>query len=162
MRLRLILAFLALAVLGPALLGPVRPALAAQQSPQGLWWTEGHDGVIGIAACGDALCGRIVGQIEPQDEQGRRPVDVHGKLLCGLTILHGKPASEPGHWSGVITNPEDGRDWESEFWMGDDGSLRLRGYLLVPAFGQTQIWTKFEGRVEADCSITSSRPSKQP
>jgi len=151
MRLRLILALLFLAL----------PARAQPQTPQGLWWTQGHDGVISIAACGGGLCGRIVGQLEPQDEQGRRPVDVHGKPECGLTILHGKPGSAPGHWSGVITNPEDGHDWASEFWIGDDGSLRLRGYLVVPALGETQVWTKFEGRVEADCSITSSRPSRK-
>jgi len=148
MRLRLILAFSLLAL----------PALADPRSPQGRWWTQEHDGVINIIACGDALCGRIVGQMSPKDAQGKRSVDIHGQPECGLTILHGKPATDPGHWSGTITNPKDGHDWASEFWVGADGNLSLRGYLVVPTLGSTQVWTKFTGRVEADCSIASSRP----
>ncbi len=144
MRLRLILAALLLAF----------PAHAA--TPAGLWWTQDHDGIIEILPCGDhsQLCGRIAGQPHILDEHGQPPRDNKGRLECGLTILNGKPGGEPGHWFGLITNPEDGQDWRSEFWLGEDGNLRLRGYILIRPLGQTQTWTRFSGRVAQDCTIT--------
>lgn len=125
----------------------------AQTSPQGMWWTEDRGGVIRIEPCTSGLCGRIVGQVETRDPQGKIPVDSSGIPVCGLTILHGEPGSEAGHYSGTITNPDDGKDWSSEFWVGKDGQLRLRGYVVLPFLGQTQKWSPFTGRVAADCSI---------
>jgi len=147
MRLRLILALCVLAM----------PARAA--TPTGLWWTQDHDGIIEIFPCEDAaqLCGRIAGQPHILDENGQPPRDIQGRIECGLVILRGKPSSEPGHWSGLITNPEDGQNWRSEFWLGNDGQLRLRGYVLIQLLGQTQTWTRFGGQVGSDCSISNVR-----
>ncbi len=144
MRLRLILLLLALGMSVPAQAAP---------AAVGFWWTEDHRGVIEIAPCGDGLCGRIVGQDDIHDTQGRIPVDVHGMPHCGLQILRGA-AAEPGHWAGWITNPESGKNWHCEFWLAADGSLRLRGYVLVELFGETQVWPRFTGSVTADCRIS--------
>jgi uncharacterized protein (DUF2147 family) len=147
MRLRLI------AAVALALSGAYSAQAQIRTSPVGLWWTEDRSGVIAIASCGDALCGRIVGQRATRKPDGSLPVDVRGVAHCGLMILHDATPSEPGHWRGRITNPEDGQDWRCEFFVGDDGALRLRGYVLVPLLGQTQIWPPFAGRVQADCTI---------
>ena len=143
MRLRLILPFACL----------VSHAQAAT-SPEGLWWTQDHSGVIGIAPCGQALCGRIIGQPQILDPKGQVPVDINGVPQCGLGILRGEPTDEPGHFRGTITNPDDGKNWHCEFWVGEDNKLRLRGYVVLPLFGQTQIWPPFSGHVAADCSLS--------
>ena len=142
MRLRLIL-----------LLGCLSSTAMAEGSPEGLWWTQDRAGVIEIAACGHDMCGRIVGQPHIRDGNGKLPVDVHGVPHCGLTILRGSATNNAGHFRGIITDPDDGKDWQSEFWIGSDGRLRLRGYVLLPLLGQTQIWPPFTGHVAADCSL---------
>jgi uncharacterized protein (DUF2147 family) len=129
------------------------PAFAAT-SPAGDWWTQDHDGVIRIAPCAEGMCGTIVGMAKLVDSKGQKQVDNHGAPRCHLTILRGKPDGDAGHYSGTITDPQDGKDWHSEFWLDPDGSLRLRGYVLMPLLGQTQTWPPFHGSVAADCAIT--------
>ncbi len=127
----------------------------AAASPVGMWWTEDHSGVIDIAPCETGLCGRIVGQPHPRNADGAVPVDAHGVKLCGLVILRdAKPTTTEGHFRGVITNPEDASNWNCEIWVDADGALRLRGYVLLPMLGQTQVWTAFHGAVAEDCSIS--------
>lgn len=118
-----------------------------------MWWTEDRSGVIGIEPCEQGLCGRIVGQQNIRDAAGKIPVDTHGVPHCGVTIMRGAQADEPGHYRGTITDPDDGRDWRSDFWVGGDGQLRLRGYVMLPLFGHTQPWSPFHGHVAADCSL---------
>lgn len=155
MRLRLILPRAWASALSASALAMVAfsTAAGAQKPPQGLWWTEDRSGVIAIAPCPQGLCGRIVGQPNIRDPEGKIPVDIHGVPHCGLTILTGRPTGEPGHYRGTITDPEDGRDWRSEFWVADDGRLRLRGYVMLPLLGQTQTWPPFDGQTASDCSI---------
>lgn len=145
MRLRLIAAAACLVLSGPAL---------AESSPVGRWLVPDASGVIEIVPCRDGLCGRIVGQNEIRDAQGNPTRDVHGVPHCGLIILHGTRLAEPGHWGGLITNPDEGSDWRCEFWLGVDGRLRLRGYILTPLLGQTQTWTPYTGQVGADCAMS--------
>lgn len=146
MRLILLLAGLAVPVL--------TVSAYAAPSPVGKWLTEDRSGVIEIAPCGEGLCGRIVGQDKITDAQGRPTVDAHGQPHCGLLILRADTQTEPGHWSGVITDPDDGSDWKCQFWVDEGGSLRLRGYVLIPLLGQTQTWPAFHGSVAPNCAIT--------
>lgn len=148
MRLRLIPGLLAL------LLGLTGPAGGARADslPQGRWWTQDHDGVIAIEPCGAALCGRIMGEDQPFLPDGTPQRDVHGAPQCGLVILHDARLEQDGRWYGLITDPRDGQDWHCELWL-ENGTLRLRGYVLITLLGQTQTWTRFAGRLSADCRI---------
>ena len=40
-----------------------------------------------------------------------------------------------------------------------DGRLGLRGYLGLPLFGQTQLWSPFTGRTFADCRLPGNNPN---
>lgn len=126
----------------------------AEPTPVGRWLTEDGSGVIEIAPCGDGLCGRIVGQTELRNERGNPIVDTHGVPVCDLIILRGTKKDETGRWAGVITNPDDGANWRCEFWVGSNGSLRMRGYIMLEMLGKTQIWPPFHGNVARDCQMT--------
>ncbi|HWX48196.1 MAG TPA: DUF2147 domain-containing protein [Roseomonas sp.] len=132
--------------------GPQGPALAVEGGglPTGQWLTEDGSGVIEIRPCGPSLCGRIIGMALDGPEEPV-PRDVHGRSQCGLQILEMR--ADEGKWRGRITNPRDGAAWRAEMWLGEDGSLRLRGYLGIPLFGQTQVWTPFRGRILAECRM---------
>lgn len=140
--------------------GPPRaPAAAAQEDGNrlaGRWLTEDGEGVIDIAPCDAAavaaLCGRIVG-LTLDGPEAPMPTDVEGRPLCGLPILEMRAEEGGRRWRGRITNPRDGARWRAEMWLGEDGSLRLRGYLGLPLFGRTQVWTPYAGRLLARCRM---------
>jgi uncharacterized protein (DUF2147 family) len=147
MRLRLNgLAVAALLLASPGVAG-------AETGPVGAWLVEGRDGVIAIAPCGAGLCGRIVGMLEPLRSDGSPRVDEHGRPQCGLTILHAAAGDESGLWQGEITDPIDGSVWQCQLSVDGEGRLHLRGYVLLPLLGQTQLWTSYTGHLTRDCRM---------
>ena len=140
-------------MLGP---GPVRSAVPIE----GAWLTEDGGGVIDIEPCGSQYCGRIVGLAAAASAKPL-PKDANGNSRCGLRIVHGLAETDPGEWTGKITNPEDGQTYSARLSVDDRGRLHLRGYVLVPLLGQTQIWTRYGGQVTAGCRmVPSDRPGK--
>lgn len=137
--------FLALAALaGPAAAQPA-------PTPLGTWTTANGHGVIEIAQCGDALCGQIVGiDRAPADPM---PTDVNGTSQCHLTIIRDEKPEPDGTWRGQITDPRDGTAYHAELWVGDDGNLRVRGFIGIPLLGATQVWHKFAGHLTAECGL---------
>jgi len=124
-------------------------AWAQDASPAGLWRTRSDGAVIEIEACGTALCGRIAGmRFDAPDSP--MPTDHQGRPQCGLRIIEMTP--QDGRWGGTITDPRDGAVWRAVMWV-ENGDLHLRGYLLVPLFGQTQVWTRYRGRILPNCRL---------
>ncbi len=124
---------------------------APTDSPVGTWLTANSHGVIAIAQCGEALCGRIVGiDRAPTDPM---PTDVDGRPQCGLTIITNEKPAADGTWLGQITDPRDGDTYQAKLWLDDSGNLHLRGYIGIPLLGSTQIWRKFTGHLTAECGV---------
>jgi uncharacterized protein (DUF2147 family) len=130
----------------------ISPALAsALPSPLGDWTTSNGKGVVEIAPCGDALCGRIVGIDRPPGSA--MPTDTQGRSQCGLTIIAGETPTGGGTWLGHITDPRNGTNYQAEIWVDPAGQLHLRGFVGIPLFGETQIWHRFTGQLTPDCSV---------
>lgn len=124
---------------------------ATTVSPMGTWSTANGHGVVEIAACGDALCGRIVGI--DRDPTEPVPTDVHGRSQCGLTIITNEKPEADGTWLGNVTDPRDGGTYQAELWLDDDGNLHLRGFIGIPLLGATQIWHRFTGQLADECRL---------
>src|ERR1700760_2204047 len=86
--------------LGAVRASAVEPAAGGTTagSPVGNWLTEGGHGVIEIAQCGPALCGRIVGIDRSPNEP--MPTDVDGRSQCGLPIIADARPTADGAWVG--------------------------------------------------------------
>jgi uncharacterized protein (DUF2147 family) len=124
---------------------------AQQPTPVGTWLTESGHGVVEIAECGDALCGRIVGiDREPGEPM---PTDVNGRSQCGLTILTNAKPEATGTWFGEITDPRDGATYQAKLWVDSSGDLHLRGFIGISLFGSTQVWHPFTGHLAAECML---------
>ena len=104
-----------------------------------------------IVPCGYRLCGQIVWLSWVEDPQDDYPlVDLHNsdpvlrtRPLVGLTVLRDLRPADGGTWvDGRIYNPVDGRDYSALLSIKEDGSLRLRAYILHPLIGQTQFWSR--------------------
>lgn len=115
---------------------------------QGNWATEDGGGVIALAPCADAaaLCGRIVGI--------RRPPGAPVPPRCGVVILRNQKPAEDGSWRGDVFDPRSGRTFGARLWLDDAGNLRVRGFLLSPLLGQTQIWHRYSGQLGDDCTMS--------
>lgn len=155
-------AVLTMGIVGPALpegRGPrtnspnvLLPGSATSSaSPLGTWWTANGHGVVAIAECGDALCGRIVGI--DREPTAPMPTDVHGRPQCGLTIITNEKPEADGSWLGEVTDPRDGATYHAKLWLDESGNLHLRGFVGIPLLGATQIWHRFTGHLTAGCDL---------
>lgn len=124
----------------------------AADSPTGLWLTQDHDGIIKIYPCDDGLCAQIAGVIldHPTDPT---PVDYRGLSQCHLQLIADAKPIQPNLWRGHIFNPRNGTVYGVEFHLDPYHNLALRGFIGFPLLGETQTWTRYNGRVPDDCRL---------
>jgi uncharacterized protein (DUF2147 family) len=144
-------AFLLLA--GPA-------GAASPPAPTGSWLTANRQAVIQISPCGADFCGRIVGIIV-RHAGDPLPMDWLGRPQCGFVMLRTTRRIGTGatRWAGYVQDPRDGESYDAIIALRPDGRLGLRGYLGLPLFGQTQLWSPFTGRTFADCRLPGNNPN---
>ena len=130
------------------------PATAARANPTltGLWLTQDHDGVMAVSPCAGGLCVAMAGLIldHPSDPT---PVDYRGVSQCHLPLVEDARQIRPNLWKGHITDPRNGGVYGVELKLDPRGNLALRGFLGIPLLGRTQTWTRFTGKVPADCRL---------
>jgi len=122
--------------------------MGAAPDVTGFWRTPDGAGVVEIAQCGTDVCGWLMGFRDQPP-----PMDYRGKTECGLEIIFPMAPSDDGKWTGEITDPKTGDLYQAWMTAAAGDTLYLRGYLALPIFGQTQIWTRFHGNVTRDCRI---------
>lgn len=141
-----------------ACVAPAAPALA--QSVMGTWLTASGKAQVRIEPCADPasgpLCGFVVGLISPRGPDGvvvapevatdfrnDNPA-LRGRKVLGMPLIWGfKKTAEPNTYEGgQIYNGENGKIYSANISLQPDGTLRLRGYVGSPMFGETQIWTR--------------------
>ncbi len=118
----------------------------------GRWLTANGKGVIAIAPCGDSICGKIDWLKPPANAKPNDvPLDKHNHdpalrkhPICGLQIIYGfRRDGDQRHWvEGSIYDPESGDTYHAKITLQDPNHLRLRGYILIPLLGESQIWTR--------------------
>lgn len=128
------------------------PSSAGSDSPTpvGIWLHANKLIQVEITPCADQLCGRIAWFKWPNDAQGLPLVDLKNpdpalrkRPLLGLTILRGLRRTGERTWEdGEIYNPINGRNYQATMSIKSNNTLRVRAYMLVPMFGETQIWTR--------------------
>jgi uncharacterized protein (DUF2147 family) len=123
---------------------------AQSVNPIGVWLHPNGRIQVEIAPCGDRWCGKLVWFKWPNDAQGLPLVDLknpdpalRSRPLLGLTILRGLRRTGERTWEdGKIYNAEDGANYNAEISYQDNGVMRVRAYVLLPLFGETEIWTR--------------------
>lgn len=124
---------------------------ALASNVQGVWLTKEGKSKVKIFDCGGKLCGTIVWLAEPLNDQGAAKVDqmnpdagLRERPIVGLPLLDGFVAGdEENYWvDGTIYNPEDGETYSCTMRLQEDGTLKVHGYVGLPLFGKSQIWTR--------------------
>lgn len=145
-----------------AFAGVLSAAPTQAQSVMGTWLTAPGkaQAQIRIAPCPDAasgpICGFIVGLVDPRGPNGeavapdaavdfRNPnPQLRGRKVIGMPLLWGfTKASDPNTYEGgQVYNGQNGKTYNANISLQADGTLRLRGYVGSPMFGETQVWTR--------------------
>lgn len=117
----------------------------------GIWATVEGKSHVEITPCGEKFCGSIIWLKEPLDEKGDPKLDTNNpdatlqnRSILGLPLLVNFAAGdEVDVWeNGSIYNPEDGELYSCTMTLLDGKTLKVRGYVGLPLFGKTQIWTR--------------------
>ena len=144
-----------------ALLGMLASTASAPQPPiMGTRLSASGVAQVRIGSCSDPangpICGFIVGLINPKGPNGvvvapevatdYHNVDpaLHSRKILGMPLIWGfKKTSDPNVFEdGKIYNGENGKTYNANISLQPDGTLRLRGFVGSPMFGETQIWTR--------------------
>lgn len=147
-------------LLAAALVAFASGAWAQDSKVFGTWLTASGVAQVKIAPCADAasgaLCGFIVGLINPKGPDGKvvapeaatdfRNADpkLRERRVIGMPLIWGfkKTGNANAFEGGQIYNGEDGKIYSANIDLEADGRLKLRGYVGSPMFGQTQYWTR--------------------
>jgi uncharacterized protein (DUF2147 family) len=123
----------------------------------GIWNNDDDRAKIEIFHCNGAYCGRIVWlkrpdypADDPRGMAGTPRVDrdnpnsaLRTRRLLGLQIMEGFNYSGENSWdNGSIYDPDSGKTYKSMMKLVSPHRLELRGYVGIPFFGRTTIWTR--------------------
>ncbi len=120
------------------------------RSIAGEWITEDGNAIIEIVQSDSLYDGTII-WAQKEGLPGDSLRDIHNPdssrrtaPIVGLRILKDFRADGGGTWSdGSVYDPESGNTYRGTITMVDSTTLRLRGYILLPLFGRTTIWTRW-------------------
>lgn len=145
---RRLIAFVVMAMLA------VLPAGAHAAEATGVWLHPNGRIEVKIFHCGDRLCGKLVWFKWPDNAHGQPLVDMknpnpalRARPLLGLTVLRGLRRTGERSWGGgKLYNPDDGKDYRVSISLQGNGTMRVRAYVLLPLFGETEIWSRVAGK----------------
>jgi uncharacterized protein (DUF2147 family) len=71
--------------------------------------------------------------------------DLRNRQIIGLIIMHGFHYEGDNEWEGgELYDPKTGHTYKGKMSLLLPNTLELRGYVLIPLFGRTTSWTRFE------------------
>ena len=109
----------------------------------GRYVTADGAGIVQVAPCGGATCGRLVQILKARAGAPALDVNNHdpalrGRPIQGIAILSGF-TDRGADWRGTIYDPRNGKTYKSIVSKNPDGSLKVQG--CISFFCQTQRWT---------------------
>ena len=123
----------------------------------GFWTTAEGKSKVEIYRCGDKYCGKITWlkiplyeENDPQGMAGQVKVDrenpdpgMKKTPLVGLVIIRDFIYDGESEWSdGSIYDPQNGKTYSCNMTLTDQKTLEVRGYVGIPLFGRTAVWTR--------------------
>lgn len=130
-------------------LSAVAPVNAQElNDAQGLWLTENERAAIRLYHCEEnKLCGKIEWIIAGgmQVDKKNPDEDKRANPLCGSMIAYDFVPDKKitNVWAdGRIYKADEGDTYKSIIVVKDKNKLKVRGYVGIPLFGKSQIWTR--------------------
>jgi len=138
------------------LLTAATPFAAGPNDISGIWKTDMDEAKVEIYMCEDKICGKIIWLKNPlytessEGDVGFPVIDhknpdpaLRNRPVIGLRILEGFIAKGENNWEdGTFYDPKSGKTYKGKMHLAAPDRLELRGYLLIPFFGRSSVWTR--------------------
>ncbi|MDA8388205.1 MAG: DUF2147 domain-containing protein [Nitrospiraceae bacterium] len=113
----------------------------------GVWMDRMKDAEIRIYGCGGKYCGRIVWtKGGPKTDINNPEAALRSRRILGLRIMEGFSFAGKNRWTGGrLYDPKSGNTYTGRIVLISPDRLRLRGYVLIPLFGRTTVWSRASG-----------------
>ena len=114
----------------------------------GVWLTGGDEPAkVQIYKSGEKYYGKIVWLQnvvagEPMVDRNNPDQNKRKQPIIGLIIMRAFEFDEDEWDDGTIYDPENGKTYSCRLTFKDANTLRVRGYVGIPLFGRTEIWTR--------------------
>ncbi len=122
--------------------------LAEEFGPEavlGTWLVPKEDARVTIYKCQDKFCGKITWLKTPEDLDTKNPDPAkRSEKILGMDILWGFSFNGDQWVGGRIYDPDSGKTYRCKMWLKSATRLNLKGYVGIPLFGRTEIWTRVE------------------
>jgi uncharacterized protein (DUF2147 family) len=124
-------------------------AQTTKTSILGTWINQEKAAKIEIYQQGEKFCGKIV-WLKESNEDGKPKTDNknpdkarQNDPIIGLVMLKGFEFDGKSTWKGgTIYDARSGKTYSSYLTLQADETLKVRGYVGISWFGQTNIWTR--------------------
>lgn len=115
----------------------------------GAWLNQDKAAKIEIYEQGEKLFGKIVWLKEPNEngkpktdnknpDKARHTDPIIGSVMLKNFVFNGKSTWE----DGTIYDARSGKTYSSYMTLQSDKTLKVRGYIGISLFGQTNVWTR--------------------
>ena len=126
-------------------------------------WLTGTEGKepakVTISRDDGEYVGRIVWLQYPEFREGDEPgmagkpkvdlknpdPDLQNRPVLGLIILKGFRFRSGKKWpwtGGTVYDPDNGHTYRARMMQKEDGTLRIKGFVIIPLFGRSTTWTR--------------------
>lgn len=119
------------------------PAMAEGAGPASeVWLTDDGDTRVRIGRCGKEICGVVVWQRVPYNDENNPDPAKRSRPIVGIRMIsHIKPTG-PGSWTGKLYSFDDGFTVKGSAKRVAPDKLKLSGCVLGGLICRTVIWTR--------------------
>ncbi|WP_300604497.1 DUF2147 domain-containing protein [Niabella sp.] len=112
----------------------------------GLFVTEGGKGNVRINKAGNQYFGTLIWTNVPDAKDIHNPDKrKRNNKIAGTVILKNFVYTENNVWeNGTVYDPESGKTCSGKITLKKNGSLQLRGFVGIAAFGRTTVWQRMK------------------
>lgn len=116
----------------------------------GEWWTENNAGRIKITRDKEGYYrGTTTCCEHDASDKDNPPIDIHNpkpelrnRSMLGVVLIWKLKFEDGIYNDGYVYNPRDGKTYRMEMKVLDGDTLKIRGYMGISLFGQSQIWKR--------------------
>jgi uncharacterized protein (DUF2147 family) len=117
----------------------------------GTWLSEKKDGVIKVSLNEGQFRGHLLAFKKDKVDLGKVSLDKNNpdeklkvRELRGIEMLWGFKFDDDEWSGGKIYDPISGKTYKSYMNLDGKNTLNLRGYVGIPLFGRTSVWTRID------------------